>query len=176
VRSAIAQDIKPGFFHKIGHGIEVRQYAQRVAKSLRRIAVAAEPPYQSEPIPRSVAHMGVLHPPPTRPSDARFAPNPSLAYAKKCKHCGEFLDKRNAINTTVASASVRRPGDIICPHANCHYQGPPRKVPRGSVLVGLLLLLFFIIPGVLYFIFMQGYRYYCPRVRPTDCERKLISS
>jgi hypothetical protein len=108
------------------------------------------------------AHGG---PPPAADATIRcpFCSELILASAKKCKHCGEFLDKRNAINTNVASASVRRPGDISCPNANCHYQGPPRKMARGSVLVGLLLLLFFIIPGVFYFMFMRGYRYYCPK-------------
>ena len=87
-----------------------------------------------------------------------FCSETILADAKKCKHCGEFLDKRNT-----TAAAVRRPGDIICPNPNCRYQGPPIKVARGSILLGLILLLFFILPGVLYFIFMQGYRYSCPK-------------
>ncbi len=87
---------------------------------------------------------------------------PKLAFAGK--HCGEFLDKRNTINATVAAPRrVRRPGDIICPNPNCRSEGPPRKVARGSILVGVVLLLFFILPGILYFIFMQGYRYDCPK-------------
>jgi hypothetical protein len=87
-----------------------------------------------------------------------------LAFAKKCKHCGEFLGRRNAINATVAPPpGVRRPGDIICPNPNCRYEGPPRKVARGSALVGILLLFLFILPGILYLVFMQGYRYYCPK-------------
>lgn len=55
------------------------------------------------------------------------------------------------------------PGDIICPNPNCGYQGPPRREARGSILTGLVLLLFFVLPGILYFILMQGYRYDCPR-------------
>lgn len=87
-----------------------------------------------------------------------FCSEPILADAKKCKHCGEFLDKRK-----IGAAAVRGPGDIICPNPNCRYQGPPRKVARGPILLGLVLLLLFILPGILYFIFMQGYRYYCPK-------------
>jgi hypothetical protein len=55
-----------------------------------------------------------------------------------------------------------RPGDIICPNVNCGYQGPPLKTSRGSCLVGGLLLLLGIVPGVLYFVLRSGYRYNCP--------------
>jgi hypothetical protein len=53
--------------------------------------------------------------------------------------------------------------DIICPNVNCNYQGSPRSVARGSFLVGMLLLCLAGIPGLLYFAFMRGYRYYCPK-------------
>lgn len=87
-----------------------------------------------------------------------------LASAKKCKHCGEFLENRNPVNTSVATPLIiRTPGDIICPNPSCRYVGPPLKVARGSILLGFILLLFFILPGILYFIFMQGYRYNCPK-------------
>jgi hypothetical protein len=89
-----------------------------------------------------------------------FCSEPILASAKKCKHCGEFLDNRSNV---AAPPRVRRPGDIICPNPNCHYEGPPKKEARGSVLVGIILLLFFLLPGILYFIFMDGYRYNCPK-------------
>lgn len=51
---------------------------------------------------------------------------------------------------------------IICPNPNCGYRGKPRQQARGSILVGLFLLLFFLLPGILYFMFRGGYRYYCP--------------
>jgi DNA-directed RNA polymerase subunit RPC12/RpoP len=91
-----------------------------------------------------------------------FCAEQILASAKKCKHCGEFLEKRNALPTAPTVTNLA-PGDIICPNPNCRYQGPPKKVARGSILVGLILLCLFILPGVLYFVFMQGYRYSCPR-------------
>ena len=51
---------------------------------------------------------------------------------------------------------------IICPNPNCGYRGRARRKARGSVLVGLVLCLFFLLPGILYFMFKGGYRYYCP--------------
>jgi len=56
-----------------------------------------------------------------------------------------------------------RPGDFICPNPNCGFCGKPKQRPRGSMLVGFILCFLFLIPGVLYFIFMTGYRYYCPK-------------
>ena len=53
--------------------------------------------------------------------------------------------------------------NIICPNTNCGYRGEPRMVGRGSCLVGLILLCLFILPGILYFVLMSGYRYYCPQ-------------
>ena len=52
---------------------------------------------------------------------------------------------------------------IICPNTNCRYRGLPKRIPRGNVFIGLFLCLFFLLPGVLYFIFKGGYRYVCPR-------------
>ena len=51
---------------------------------------------------------------------------------------------------------------MICPNPNCRYEGRPKKKSRGSFIVGLILLCFFILPGILYFMFKSGYRYYCP--------------
>jgi hypothetical protein len=52
---------------------------------------------------------------------------------------------------------------IICPNPNCGYRGDAREKARGSMAVGCLLCLFFLLPGILYFIFKGGYRYYCPK-------------
>lgn len=51
---------------------------------------------------------------------------------------------------------------IICPNVNCGYEGPARRRARGSAIVGVVLLCLMVLPGVLYLIFAQGYRYYCP--------------
>ena len=61
------------------------------------------------------------------------------------------------------SQPVLRSGDIICPNPNCGYTGPTRKQARGSLIMGLILCCFFLIPGLLYFMLMSGYRYYCPK-------------
>ncbi len=53
--------------------------------------------------------------------------------------------------------------EIICPNANCGYKGPPKKVARGSTFIGLILCCFFLLPGILYFMFKSGYRYICPQ-------------
>jgi hypothetical protein len=53
--------------------------------------------------------------------------------------------------------------DIICPNPNCGYKGPPEKVARGSVLVGVILTFFFFLPGILYFMLKGGYRILCPK-------------
>ena len=53
--------------------------------------------------------------------------------------------------------------EIICPNANCGYQGKVKKKARGSIIAGIILCFIFLLPGILYFIFMQGYRYYCPK-------------
>lgn len=53
--------------------------------------------------------------------------------------------------------------NIICPNPNCGYKGTAKRKARGSALVGLILLCFFILPGLLYFMFKGGYRYTCPQ-------------
>jgi hypothetical protein len=62
-----------------------------------------------------------------------------------------------------APVKIMKAKAIICPNCQCLYRGEPRKEPRGSVLIGLLLCLFFLAPGLLYFGLTEGYRYYCPQ-------------
>ncbi|MCG2710686.1 MAG: hypothetical protein L6246_10280 [Thermodesulfovibrionales bacterium] len=52
---------------------------------------------------------------------------------------------------------------IICPNVNCKYRGIAKATKRGSILVGLFLLCILILPGLLYFAFMDGYNYSCPK-------------
>jgi len=51
---------------------------------------------------------------------------------------------------------------IICPNPNCGYKGNAKRRARGSFLIGCVLTLFFILPGIFYFMLFSGYRYYCP--------------
>jgi hypothetical protein len=62
--------------------------------------------------------------------------------------------------------NANRSGDtvyIICPNQNCGYRGEAARKSRGSTALGCLLTLFLLVPGILYFIFSRGYRYYCPK-------------
>ena len=52
---------------------------------------------------------------------------------------------------------------MICPNPNCGYQGEPLRRPRGSLIVGVVLCFFFLLPGLLYFMLRSGYRYSCPK-------------
>ena len=54
-------------------------------------------------------------------------------------------------------------GTIICPNPNCGYQGPPQRVSRANTTLGCILCFFFILPGILYFMFRSGYHYVCPK-------------
>ncbi len=93
-----------------------------------------------------------------------------LAEAKKCKHCGEFLNKRGVKNYAGLKPSlfdgVR---EIFCP--NCEYEGRPKKYTGGSTIVELALWLFFIVPGIIYSCWRLSTRcYVCP-----ECGCKEIS-
>jgi len=45
----------------------------------------------------------------------------------------------------------------------CGYEGRTKVKSRGSLLVGLVLLVLLFPVGIIYFIFKSGYRYYCPK-------------
>lgn len=75
-------------------------------------------------------------------------------------------EMEGAPRRTANSASGSRAlatGDIICPNPQCGYTGPPKKQPKGSLALGCLFAIFFIVPGVLYLLLTKGYRYMCPR-------------
>jgi hypothetical protein len=53
---------------------------------------------------------------------------------------------------------------IICPNPNCGYRGPACKQAKGSVVVLIILLLMWLLPGILYAIFCCiGSRLLCPQ-------------
>lgn len=52
---------------------------------------------------------------------------------------------------------------IICPNGNCGFKGEPSRKARGSLIVGMILCCFFVVPGLLYFMLRSGYRYLCPK-------------
>lgn len=53
--------------------------------------------------------------------------------------------------------------EIICPNPNCGYTGYPMKKEKGSLFMFLFLLLFGVVPGLIYLIFKSGYYYICPK-------------
>ena len=53
--------------------------------------------------------------------------------------------------------------NIICPNTNCNYKGKPQKKARGSVIIGIILCCFMLLPGILYFMIKSGYQYSCPQ-------------
>jgi hypothetical protein len=90
-----------------------------------------------------------------------------------CKQCHRLLNDDGQrgqndniiVNRNLKESMPRRKlkrGEILCPNPNCAYAGKPKKVARGSTIVGLFLCIFFLIPGLLYFLFAGGYRYMCP--------------
>lgn len=71
-------------------------------------------------------------------------------------------EKQAPTDTQHITADQPRHGSIICPNPNCGYKGKPNKIARGSTIVGIILCFFFLLPGILYFMFKSGYRYSCP--------------
>lgn len=74
-----------------------------------------------------------------------------------------FLIKLNKKLRVQAAEQKRSIRSIICPNVNCGYKGEAKRTPRGSTAVGFILCLFFLLPGILYFMFKSGYRYSCPQ-------------
>lgn len=74
------------------------------------------------------------------------------------------IQKPNNSNRYNVTPSLRAHEQfIICPNPNCQYQGIAIKKKRGSVVILILLFLFYMIPGILYLLFGYGTRYYCPK-------------
>jgi len=125
------------------------------------------PPVPVTPSDRQEGEAQLTPPVPVTPSDTDqtvrcpYCGETILAIAQKCKHCGELLGQMRRAATSPAPRLEQ--GDIICPNPRCGYQGRPIKTARGSCLVGAILLLCFVLPGLLYFMFKGGYRYSCPR-------------
>jgi hypothetical protein len=51
----------------------------------------------------------------------------------------------------------------ICPNPNCGYSGPLKKESKGNIWFGLFLCLFWVLPGIIYFLVKGGYSYSCPK-------------
>ncbi len=58
--------------------------------------------------------------------------------------------------------------EIVCTNANCGYRGKPSYKKQRSDLVGIFLFFCYVIPGIVYYIAMPKYKYWCPK-----CKTKL---
>lgn len=61
--------------------------------------------------------------------------------------------------------------EILCPDLNCDYKGKPECENYGSALVMVLLVLFGILPGIVYRAFAMGTKNSCPK---TSRSRSLV--
>ncbi len=52
---------------------------------------------------------------------------------------------------------------VICSNPNCGYRGPTIRKANGSFLLFLFLLLFAVLPAIIYFFLTSGYSYLCPK-------------
>ena len=80
-----------------------------------------------------------------------------------CHECATRLQSQSIPTAVPEKTRAPKRGEIICPNPNCGYTGQPKKQPRGSVAFGCLLMLFFVLPGLIYFALMSGYTYICPK-------------
>ena len=55
--------------------------------------------------------------------------------------------------------------EFICPNTKCDYKGKPKYENYGSSLVMFILLLFGILPGIVYLAVAMGKKYYCPNCK-----------
>ena len=61
---------------------------------------------------------------------------------------------------------LRKKGIYIC--SNCHAEVKPEKKAKGCILILIPLLFIYIIPGIIYAFFYNGYIYKCPK-----CKKKI---
>ena len=52
---------------------------------------------------------------------------------------------------------------MICANPNCGFVGVPKKQGKGSTAVLIILLLFWILPGLIYLVVYYGCNVKCPR-------------
>jgi len=149
-------EISAGQVRVIRNGLTIGEYPEAdIAALLRAKVILPDDSYLARGMPSPAPVSELLLKMVLAPAPAPVAPIPPMPVSVPVP----------ALPVTVA-APVRRqpgPGDIVCPNANCGYVGPGKKIARGSTIIGILLLLCWILPGVIYFMFFSGYRTCCPR-------------
>lgn len=84
--------------------------------------------------------------------------------AVKCKHCWEFLDDKYRMPNTVIYRSMFQPRPkIYCP--NCKYEWRATYTTKWNWFITLILLCFFIIPGIIYHIRWNKMYFICPKCK-----------
>lgn len=75
----------------------------------------------------------------------------------------EVTAQINATSNTLKDAIDK--GVVTCPA--CNHTGAPQRVPKGDISTGCILSFFFLIPGLVYFLLYNGYKYICPKCKGT---------
>lgn len=77
------------------------------------------------------------------------APDEAEGREDHCPSCRTPVSVTRPLPSSRQS-TPRADGFVICPNPNCGYKGPAKKTRRGSVVVMLILLCFWILPGIIY--------------------------
>ena len=83
-----------------------------------------------------------------------FCAEEILKDAIKCKHCSEHL------NVIIPK------GEIKCPFCHAIIKPQPKQAGCSSALITIILLCFFIVPGIIYIIW-ESSRKQCPKCNMT---------
>ena len=76
----------------------------------------------------------------------------------------EELDGRTAKDSPTARPvpiPIAR-GQVICSNPNCGQRVRPKKKARANAFLAIILLLFLLVPGIIYVLLRSGYQYFCP--------------
>lgn len=90
---------------------------------------------------------------------AKAAGDSGVAHSLYIEFRVQQLREETLAQHELQRANQRHQGRVTCPL--CGYTGTLTRMPKGQMFVGIMLLLLFIVPGLLYFVLFSGYRYIC---------------